>query len=104
MLEYNKINLLIVDNYINATCPVIKFGKESYITYNKYISESIFKRFLASCEVIYPDSDEYLKLYRKSIKELKKLLDIYNIKNIILIGGRLCKKNKYINREGGFME
>lgn len=92
ILNHNKFDLIIIDNYINATCPVVKIDNNSYITYNKYISESIFKRLLSSCEVVYPGSPEYMRLYRNSIRSLRHLLKLYKIENVVLIGGRLCKR------------
>lgn len=87
----NDIRLVVIDNYIDATTPIIKYDN-SYLTYNKYLSESIFKRFFSSCEIIYPGTEKHLGLYRKSIGPLKKMLIEYDITNVILIGGRL---NKY---------
>lgn len=83
--------LVVIDNYINATCPVIQYGNESYLTYNKYLSESIFKRLFYLSNVVYPGTEEYLQLYRKSIFDFHNLLEKYNIRNIVLIGGRLSK-------------
>ena len=87
----NDFQLVIIDNYIDATSPIIKYYDNSYLTYNKYLSESIFKRFFASCEVIYPGSQKHLDIYKKSIIALNKMLNIYGIKNVVLIGSRLSK-------------
>ncbi|WP_029542165.1 DUF6270 domain-containing protein [Selenomonas sp. AB3002] len=91
ILESYNCQLIVVDNYIDATCPVIKFQDNSYLTYNKYFSESIFKRFFSSCKVIYPGSKEHLHLYKKSVKKFHSLLSVFKIRNIVLVGGRLCK-------------
>ena len=90
-LSRNDFKLIVIDNYIDATSPIIKFDRNSYLTYNKYLSESIFKRFFSSCEVIYPGTSAHLSLYRDSISRFRKILKMYDIRNVILIGGRLCK-------------
>lgn len=87
----NDFQLVIVDNYIDATSPIVKYNNNSYLTYNKYLSESIFKRFFSSCEIIYPGSKKHLELYKKSIIDFNKILSKYNIENIVLVGGRLSK-------------
>lgn len=87
----NAFRLVVADNYIDATTPIIKYDNNSYLTYNKYLSESIFKRFFSSCEIIYPGTQKHLELYKKSIMNFRKTIDSYNIKNVVLIGGRLSK-------------
>ena len=91
ILKEGKFQLVVADNYIDATTPIIRFGENSYFTYNKYLSESIFKRFFSSCEIIYPGSKQHMELYRKSVDTFHRLLQVYNIRNVILIGGRLSK-------------
>lgn len=91
LLINNDFQLIIVDNYIDATSPIIKYKDNSYLTYNKYMSESIFKRFFSSCEIIYPGSKKHLELYKKSIIAFNNMLSTYDIKNVVLIGGRLSK-------------
>lgn len=91
ILSDNAFQLIVVDNYIDATTPIIKYGDNSYLTYNKYLSESIFKRFFSSCEIIYPESPKHLELYKKSVMTFHKMINAYNIKNVVLIGGRLSK-------------
>lgn len=86
----NDFRLVVIDNYIDATTPIIKYDN-SFLTYNKYLSESIFKRYFSSCEIIYPGTEKHLELYRKSIRSLKKMLIKYGIANVVLIGGRLSK-------------
>ena len=91
ILKEGKFQLVVADNYIDAATPIIRFGENSYFTYNKYLSESIFKRFFSSCEIIYPGSKQHMELYRKSVDTFHRLLQVYNIRNVILIGGRLSK-------------
>lgn len=98
-IEFNKdikrrlssIDLLIVDNYVDATCPIIEYKENSFFTYNKYFSESIFKRFFSNREIIYPGELRHLFLYKNSIKKLKSLIEENNIENVVLLGGRLSK-------------
>lgn len=91
LLKRNNFKLVVIDNYIDATSPIIKYNNNSYLTYNRYLAESIFKRFLSSCEIIYPGTKQYLDLYRESIIIFKNMLEKYQIDNIILIGGRLSR-------------
>ena len=83
--------LIVVDNYIDATCPVIQFHDNSYLTYNKYFSESIFKRLFSFCKVIYPGTKEHLNLYMRSLNKFHSLLSLFDEKNIVLVGGRLSR-------------
>lgn len=87
----NNYSLVVIDNYIDATSPIIKFGSNSFLTYNRYLAESIFKRLFSSCEIIYPGTKQHLDLYRKSIICFNDLLNKYDIKNVVLIGGRQSK-------------
>lgn len=91
LIKENYYQLILVDNYIDAVSPIIKIQDDLYLTYNKYFSESIFKRFFSSCEIIYPGTDRHLSLYTKSIRLFNNMLRKYNIKNIVLIGGRLSR-------------
>lgn len=91
LVKEGQFQLVVVDNYMDASTPVIRFGEHSYLTYNKYLSESVFKRFFSSCEIIYPGSEQHRELYRNSIVAFRRMLQIYNIKNVVLIGGRLSK-------------
>lgn len=89
LFKNNQFQMVVVDNYIDATTPIIRFKNNAYLTYNKYFSESIFKRFFSSCEIIYPGSEKYLEFYKKSIVRFHSLIKEFNIKNVVLIGGRL---------------
>lgn len=87
----NHFKLVVIDNYIDATSPIIKYGNNSFLTYNRYLAESILKRLFSSCDIIYPGTEQHLKLYRKSIIYFKQMLEKYSINNIVLIGGRQSK-------------
>lgn len=91
LLTRNSFKLVVIDNYIDATSPIIKYGNNAYLTYNRYLAESIFKRFLSTCEIIYPGTEQYLELYRKSIVSFKNMLKKHHIDHVVLIGGRLSK-------------
>lgn len=98
----NNFKLIVVDNYIDATSPVIKYGDNSFLTYNRYLAESILKRKISSYDIIYPGTKQHLELYRKSVIIFRNMIEKYNIKDIVLIGSRLSKykideKNNYID-------
>lgn len=84
---------IFLDNYIDATTPVIRMGDIQFVTYNKYFSESIYKRRFSDCEIISPDTEMHHNLYKAAIKlfvqELKK---INKDTRLILLGGRLSRK------------
>lgn len=86
----DRVRLVVVDNYIDAAIPVIRYREDSYLTYNKYFSESIFKRFFSGCEVVEPGTTVHLKLYRRTIRALRTLLCSHHVPNVVLVGGRLC--------------
>lgn len=91
LLSENAFSLAVIDNYIDATVPVFRFQENSWLTYNKYISESVFKRFISDCEILYPGSESHQKLYRYSVRKLRQTLKANGIENTVLIGGRLSK-------------
>lgn len=66
IFEDVNCRIIVVDNYIDAAVPVIRFSENGYLTYNKYFSESIFKRYFSSCDVIYPGTEEHAVLYQKA--------------------------------------
>lgn len=86
----DRVRLVVADNYIDAAVSVIRYGEDSYLTYNKYFSESIFKRFFSGCEVVEPGTAVHLELYRRSIRALRTLLCSHRVPNVVLAGGRLC--------------
>ncbi len=97
---FDKINnikpdLIFIDNYIDATRPIIQMSINSYFTYNKYFSESIYKRNFANKKIFYPGTTEHQLLYKDAIKRFSKELTKKNMNiEIVLLGGRLSKKKK----------
>lgn len=88
---------IVMDNYIDANRPLIKISENQYLTYNSYLSNSIYKRTFEDCVAISPNSLEYKKLYKKAAKKFSYELSKRGLdKKIILIGGRLSeyKENK----------
>lgn len=102
IVDEQKPDCIIVDNYIDATRPVIEYKSNCYLTYNKYFSESIFKRFFSMCDIIYPGTQLQETLYRLSIREFAAQIKKRNLLNVILIGGRLS--NRKINTKSGIVE
>ena len=83
--------IIVLDNYIDAAVPVIRFSENGYLTYNKYFSESIFKRYFSSCDVIYPGTEEHASLYQKTLSDFHQLLIDHGLSDIVLVGGRLSR-------------
>ncbi len=91
ILEQEDFQILVIDNYMDAAVPVIRFHDRSYFTYNRYFAESVFKRFFASCPAVFPGSPGHTELFQKSAVGLRQLLERYHVKNIVLVGGRLSR-------------
>lgn len=91
------VDYLVFDNYSDATLEVIEMKKNSYLTYNKYFSESIYKRKFSDRQILKPGESKHLEKYREAVRNIFFLLKELNLdKNVILIGGRLSKyKTKY---------
>lgn len=96
ILEERPIQFLLVDNYSDAALPVVQMNQNTYFTYSRYFSESIFRKEFSDKEIVLPGSDKHLDLYNKSLMRLKGTLSKFQLdKKIILIGGRLCyQKNE----------
>ncbi|MEE1059795.1 MAG: DUF6270 domain-containing protein [Treponema sp.] len=103
ILDKVKPDFIFIDNYIDATRPIIRITDDCFLTYNKYFSESIYKRKFSGLEIVYPGSKVHQELYRKSMykfqNELKKR---YLNSHVILLGGRLSKEKK--DKQTGFIE
>lgn len=92
LLRKTDAKVVVTDLYADAALPVIRVQGDSYLTYNKYVSESIFKRQLSSCEVIYPGTRVHEELLRKSLVAFRRQLASYGIQDVVLIGGRLSRR------------
>ena len=92
-IDRYKPNLIIIDNYIEATAPIIHFSKNNFLTYNKYFAESIFKRNFSNCEVILPGSKKHTELLHHYMSQFSIEIEKRNMScKVILIGSRLSKK------------
>lgn len=84
-------DIILIDNYIDATTPVVSVH-DSFLTYNKYFSESIYKRNFSNKKFIFPGTELFNQLYLQSIRLLRIELEKRNlVKKIILLGGRLSR-------------
>jgi hypothetical protein len=91
-IDKYKPDLIIIDNYIEATAPIIHFSKNNFLTYNKYFSESIFKRNFSNCEVIDPGSKEHTGLFHHYMTQFSIEIEKRKMSSkIILLGSRLSK-------------
>lgn len=91
VLRNTDAKVVVTDLYVDASIPVVRVGGDSYLTYNKYVSESIFKRQLSSCEVIYPGTKTHEELLRRGLVAFHRLLEEHCIRDVVLIGGRLSR-------------
>ncbi len=95
ILDKVRPDFIFIDNYIDATRPVIRIKDDCFLTYNKYFSESIYKRKFSGLEIVYPGTKKHRELYRKSINKFHQELKKRNLNlNVILLGGRLSKEKK----------
>lgn len=86
----SEIEYIILDNYSDAVLDVIEMNDESFITYNKYFSESIYKRKFSNKPIFFPGEISHLEKYRKALKKFYCLLQELQLdKKVILLGGRL---------------
>lgn len=109
IFENMDCRIVVMDNYIDASVPVIRFSENGYLTYNKYFSESVFKRFFSSCDVICPGTEEHASLYKKSLSDFHKLITAHEISDVVLVGGRLSRykideRTQYIEEWDNKME
>lgn len=99
-VEFNKeikerlslacIDYLVVDNYSDATLEAIEVSENCFITYNKYLAESIYKRKLSGKKIFTPGELSHVEKYRQAVRKLYLVLQELNLdKRIILVGGRL---------------
>jgi len=91
VLQKGGVSLVVSDLYVDASVPVVRMPGNGYLTYNKYISESIFKRHLSSCEVVYPGTRAHGDLLRSSLVAFRRLLEKHGVRNVVLVGGRLSQ-------------
>lgn len=91
VLRKTDAKVVVTDLYVDASIPVVRVRGDSFLTYNKYVSESIFKRQLSSCEVIYPGTKTHEELLRRGLVAFHRLLEEHCIRDVVLIGGRLSR-------------
>lgn len=90
ILSEQPVQYLFVDNYSDAALPIVEMGPDCYLTYNRYFSESIFRKKFSDKQIIHPGSSLHIKLYEKSLIKLSRILEKLQLdKKIILVGGRL---------------
>ena len=90
-LQKGSVSMVVSDLYVDASVPVVRIQGDAYLTYNKYISESIFKRNLSACEIIYPGTKAHATLFRNSLAAFRRWLKTHHIRDVVLVGGRLSQ-------------
>lgn len=86
----NGIEYIVFDNYSDSALEVIEMDDESFLTYNKYFSESIYKRKFSDKQIFFPGEIRHLEKYREAVKKFYFFLQELKLdKKIILVGGRL---------------
>lgn len=91
--EKSGAEYLLVDNYIDATRPLIVLGKNCYLTYNKYYENSNLIRKFADRKMILPGTEEYYELYEKYIQIfLENIKKYITEEHILLLVGRFSYK------------
>lgn len=85
-----EIDYLVVDNYSDATLEAIEMSEDCFLTYNKYFSESIFKRKFSGKKIFVPGELKHIEKYREAVKRFYLVLQELDLdKRVILVGGRL---------------
>mgnify|MGYP000865900666 FL=1 len=62
------VEYLIIDNYSDATLEAIEMDDDCIITYNKYFSESIYKRKFSGKNKFIPGELKHIDKYREAMK------------------------------------
>lgn len=91
-LSEAKPQYFFMDNYVDATRPIIKVRENCYITYSKHLINTNFMRKFAECEFILPGTDEHIRLLEHyAEKFFERLIEIVPEERIILLEGRFSK-------------
>ena len=90
-LQKGGVDVVVSDLYVDAAIPVVRIQAGAYLTYNKYISESIFKRHLSCCDIIYPGTKEHETLFRRSLVAFHRWLERHHVRDVVLVGSRLSR-------------
>lgn len=86
------VEYIIIDNYSDAALTSIRVDDNSFLTYNKYFSESIYKRNFSDKEIFVPGERKHIERYRAALKIFLLLLQELDLdKKVILVGGRLSE-------------
>ncbi|MEY0430598.1 DUF6270 domain-containing protein [Providencia rettgeri] len=86
------VEYIIIDNYSDAALEVIMLNEFTALTYNKYFSESIYKKNFSGKEILVPGEKKHIETYRAALKKFFLLLQDLNLdKRVILVGGRLSE-------------
>ncbi len=92
-LDKYQPDLIIIDNYIEATASIIQFSTNNFLTYNKYLAESIFKKNFSHCDVIYPGTVKHIELLNQYMRQFAIEIEKRNLSSkVILLGSRLSEK------------
>lgn len=63
-----RVEYIVIDNYSDAALEVVRVDDCSFLTYNKYFSESIYKRKFSGREIFVPGEKEHIERYRAALK------------------------------------
>lgn len=86
------VEYIVIDNYSDAVLTAIRVDDYSFLTYNKYFSESIYKRNFSDKEMFVPGEKKHIERYRAALKFFLLLLKELDLdKKVVLIGGRLSE-------------
>lgn len=86
------VEYIVIDNYADAALETVMIDGCSVLTYNKYFSESIYKRRFSGKEILVPGEKKHKEIYRAALKRFLLLLQELNLdKRVILVGGRLSE-------------
>ncbi len=84
------IDYVVIDNYSDSTLEAVEMNENCFITYNKYFSESIYKRKFSNKNIFTPGELKHIDKYRQAVRKLYSTLQELNLdKRVILVGGRL---------------
>lgn len=88
-LKESKAEYLLIDNFVDATKPVIEVEEGVYITYSRLLKGTNILRDYVNCKFIKPGTFEYYELFKKYAKIfVEKVKECMPESHIILLESR----------------
>lgn len=88
-LRNSEAEYLLLDNYVDATRPIVEIEQGVYVTYNVYFSRREKSKRICNYRMIPPGTEEYYSLFKIYAKKfIDKIKEVIPENHIILLEGR----------------